>query len=127
MAYVRSMAEADVLCTAVGNMNAMVRKLEGYQDRVASEDVGGVACRFRGNDGVAIETLTDNDGGIQIKPHILGRSQPGAFMVPCCEIDKKESRGQRLLTESLMDRGMLRQFVRSRVRKHPRTGYHNPC
>jgi hypothetical protein len=47
-----------------------IRKLEDYQDRGASEDVGVVACRVCADEGVAIETLTDNDGGIQIKPCI---------------------------------------------------------
>jgi hypothetical protein len=56
-------------------MSAMgIRKLEDYQDRGASEDVGVVACRVCADEGVAIETLTDNDGGIQIKPCIPGRS-----------------------------------------------------
>jgi hypothetical protein len=45
---------------------------------------------------------------------------PGVFVVPYCEVDKKEeSRGQRSVTESLPDRGTLRQFVRSWVRKYP--------
>jgi hypothetical protein len=48
--------------------------LEDCQNRSASEDVGVVACRVCADDGVAIETLTDSDGGLQIKPFIPGRS-----------------------------------------------------
>jgi hypothetical protein len=78
-----------------------------------------VACRVCADDGVAIETLTDSDGGIQIKPSYRAGHSQGAFVVPCLGVDRKESRGQRSVMESLPDRGLLRQLVRCWVRKYP--------